>query len=90
MEYKHLGKTGLKVSRLSMGCAAWGLKVNEADSISLIKSAIAEGMTFIDTADIYGKSNFLTPDRGPSEVIVGKALKGIRHSRKQQHQNTRK
>ena len=80
MEYKHLGKTGLKVSRLSVGCAAWGYKVNEADSISLIKSAIAEGMTFIDTADIYGKSDFQTPERGPSEVIVGKALKGIRHS----------
>jgi aryl-alcohol dehydrogenase-like predicted oxidoreductase len=80
MEYKHLGKTGLKVSRLAIGCAGWGLRVNEADSIALIKNAIAEGLTFIDAADIYGKDTFLTPNRGPAEVIVGKAIKGIRRS----------
>ncbi len=80
MQYKHLGKTGLKVSRLAIGGAAWGGRVNEADSISLIKAAIAEGLTFVDTSDIYGKASFLTPDRGPCEIIVGKALKGERHS----------
>jgi 1-deoxyxylulose-5-phosphate synthase len=81
MEYKHLGKAGLKVSRLSIGGLVWGRRVEESESIKLIRKAIDQGMTFVDTSDIYGKEDiFLTPERGTSEIVVGKALKGIRES----------
>ena len=80
MQYRHLGRTGLKVSELSLGGLAWGAKLDEAESIPIIKSAIDAGINFIDTADLYGKVDFFAPRRGHSEEIVGKALQGIRHS----------
>jgi len=80
MQYRHLGRTGLMVSEISLGGLAWGAKLDEAESIPIIKSAIADGVNFIDTADLYGKVDFMAPRRGSSEEIVGKALKGIRHS----------
>jgi 1-deoxyxylulose-5-phosphate synthase len=80
MLYKNLGRTGLKVSTLALGGLAWGAKLDEAESIPLIKRAISEGINFIDTADLYGKVDFSAPRRGQSEEIVGKAIKGERHS----------
>jgi aryl-alcohol dehydrogenase-like predicted oxidoreductase len=79
LQFKHLGRTGLKVSRLSIGGAAWGFRVKEPEAIKLIQSALAEGLTFVDTSDMYGKESFLSPDRGQSEIIVGKAIKEHRH-----------
>jgi aryl-alcohol dehydrogenase-like predicted oxidoreductase len=74
MEYRPLGKSGLKVSAVSLGTWAiggvnWG-EVNDEESIAAIRRAIEVGMTFIDTADIYGK--------GHAEEIVGQAVKGRR------------
>jgi aryl-alcohol dehydrogenase-like predicted oxidoreductase len=80
MQYKNMGRTGLKVSIISLGCLEFGRKVSEATSIDIINSAVAAGINFIDTADIYGKERFDIPNRGTSEEVVGKALKGQRDS----------
>lgn len=74
MEQRPLGNSGISVSAVSIGTwaiggANWGA-VNDEESVAAIQEAIDVGMTFIDTADIYGK--------GHSEEIVGKAIKGRR------------
>ena len=70
MEYKKLGLTDLKISRIGFGCWAiggygWG-KVNDRDSIATIRKALDLGINFFDTADVYGF--------GYSEEILSKAL----------------
>ena len=72
MKYRQLGRTGLIVSHISLGTLTLGTQVNEADSILLIKSALASGINFLDTSDTYGD--------GISEEVVGKAIKGERDS----------
>jgi myo-inositol catabolism protein IolS len=74
VEYRELGRTGLKISAIGMGCwaiggDAWG-PVDDADSLAAIQRAIDVGVTFFDTADVYG--------RGRSERLVGQALRGKR------------
>jgi len=74
MEYRLLGKTGVKVSPLCLGAmmfGAWG-NTDHADSINIIHRALDSGINFIDTADVYS--------RGESEEIVGKALAGSRRA----------
>jgi 1-deoxyxylulose-5-phosphate synthase len=73
MKYRYLGKTGLLVSRLSLGTltlGADGWGCNAATSVKIIRRFLEAGGNFIDSADIYSK--------GISEEIVGKALKGCR------------
>ena len=70
MEYRTLGRTGIEVSTIGMGCwaiggDAWG-PVEDRDSEAAIRRALALGVTFFDTADVYG--------RGHSEELVGRAL----------------
>ena len=75
MEYTRLGKTGLKVSRLCLGCMSFGepdrgqhpWSLTEADSRPLIRRAIELGINFFDTANMYSD--------GSSEEITGRALK---------------
>ncbi len=66
MEYRNLGRTGVKVSQLCLGAMMFGRSTNEAESIPIIHRALEEGINFFDTADIYGL--------GESERILGKAL----------------
>ena len=68
MEYRNLGRTGVKVSELCLGTMMFGRATGEAESIPIIHRALDEGINFLDTADIYGM--------GESERIVGKALAG--------------
>ena len=70
MEYRNLGRSGLKVSVIGMGSHYFGWLQDEATSIAIINRAISEGITFIDTANVY--------DMGRSEEFVGKAIKGRR------------
>jgi aryl-alcohol dehydrogenase-like predicted oxidoreductase len=72
MEYRTLGRTGVKVSPLCLGAMMFGAWGNEDhdDSIRIIHRALDTGINFIDTADVYS--------RGESEKIVGKALAGGR------------
>ena len=66
MEYRNFGRTGVKVSELCLGCMMFGGKTSEEDSIPIIEHAIASGINFLDTANVYS--------RGRSEEVVGKAL----------------
>ncbi|MBT2556043.1 aldo/keto reductase [Arthrobacter sp. ISL-5] len=72
MEYRSLGRTGVKVSPLCLGAMMFGPWGNEdrADSIRIIHGALDAGINFVDTADVYSG--------GVSEEIVGQALEGRR------------
>jgi aryl-alcohol dehydrogenase-like predicted oxidoreductase len=72
MQYRTVGKTGIKVSPYCLGAMMFGAVGNpdHDDSIRIIQKALDAGINFIDTADAYS--------RGESEEIVGKALKGRR------------
>jgi len=80
MQYRRMGTSGLKVSALTLGTLWFGNKVDEPTAARIIDRALAAGIDCIDTADIYGKDRWDTPERGPSEEIVGRALKGRRQS----------
>lgn len=72
MQYKKLGRTGLKVSEICLGTMTFGDQVSETEAINIMRSATAAGVNFFDTADMYVG--------GKSEQIVGRALKGERDS----------
>jgi len=79
MKYTTLGSTGLKVSRLCIGCMSFGGPDSEGfewtlgyeDSKKVIDRALDLGINFFDTADVYSN--------GKSEQIVGRALQGVRN-----------
>ena len=79
MQYRSLGRTGVEVSALCLGCMNFGGRTNETDSLAIIEKALDAGINFIDTANVYGHNpqNF-SEGRGRSEQIVGKALQGKR------------
>jgi 1-deoxyxylulose-5-phosphate synthase len=72
MEYARLGSTGMKVSRICLGCMGFGdatrwihkWVLNEEDSRPIIKKAIELGINFFDTANVYSI--------GASEEILGR------------------
>lgn len=66
MEYRRLGKTGLKVSALCLGCWRFGSDADEQAAVGVITAALDAGINFIDTADVY--------TGGHSERIVGKVI----------------
>jgi aryl-alcohol dehydrogenase-like predicted oxidoreductase len=71
MQYRTLGRTGIKVSPYALGALALGTAIGNPDpddSIRIIHKALDAGINFIDTSDAYGES----------EVVVGEALKGRR------------
>lgn len=70
MQKRTLQHTDLNVSRACFGTMTFGSQVNEADSIRIIDRCLEAGINFIDTANVYNK--------GLSETIAGKALKGRR------------
>lgn len=71
MEYRQLGQTGLKVSRLCLGTVNFPERTAEDEAVAIIHRALDEGINFIDTANVYSQ--------GRSEETVGKGLKGRRH-----------
>ncbi|MFN8486855.1 MAG: aldo/keto reductase [Caldilineaceae bacterium] len=66
MEYRSLGRTGVQVSALCLGCMNFGFPTPEDESLNIIDAALDKGVNFLDTANVY--------NRGRSEEIVGKAL----------------
>jgi aryl-alcohol dehydrogenase-like predicted oxidoreductase len=71
MKYRAFGKTGAKVSEVGLGCwqlggSDWG-DLNEARAMEILNAAADSGVTFFDTADVYGT--------GRSEELIGKFLK---------------
>ena len=80
MEYARLGSTGMKVSRICLGCMSYGQpgkgsswELDEDASRPFIKRALELGINFFDTANVYSN--------GSSEEIVGKALRDFAASR---------
>ncbi len=74
MNYRKLGRTGLKVSPLCLGTMTFGWSADEATSFSIMDAAVGAGINFFDTADIY--SRWIPGNQGgESETIVGKWLK---------------
>ena len=73
MEKRRLGKNGPLVSALGLGCMGmsefYGTR-DDAESMATIHRSVELGMTFLDTADVYG--------HGDNEILVGKAIRGIR------------
>jgi aryl-alcohol dehydrogenase-like predicted oxidoreductase len=67
MNYRSLGRTGVQVSPLCLGCMNFGWKTSAEDSHAIIAHALDAGINFFDTANVYG--------RGASEEITGDALK---------------
>jgi aryl-alcohol dehydrogenase (NADP+) len=73
MDYVRLGETGLKVSRLCLGCMTFGSSkwrswvLDEEASLPFFRDALEAGINFFDTADVYSQ--------GESERVTGKALK---------------
>ena len=70
MEYRNLGRSGLKVSPLCLGTMMFGGPADEATSARIIARAAEQGINFIDTADVYND--------GRSEEVVGRAIAGNR------------
>lgn len=66
MDYRYLGRSGLKVSPICLGAMMFGQQTDETVSARIIGDAAAHGVNFIDTADSYGM--------GASEEIVGRVL----------------
>ncbi|HEU0231003.1 MAG TPA: aldo/keto reductase [Burkholderiaceae bacterium] len=77
MQYTKLGSTGLTVSRLCLGTMTFGLQIEEAAARAILDESAAQGITFIDTADVYPLGGDLHT-AGRTEEIVGRWLKGRR------------
>jgi 1-deoxyxylulose-5-phosphate synthase len=80
MEYTRFGNTGMKVSRICLGCMSYGQadkgsswELDEETSRPFIKRALESGINFFDTANVYSNGN--------SEEIVGRALRDFSASR---------
>jgi len=66
MEYRSLGRTGIQVSQLCLGCWMFGGKTEPEDAYDIIDRALDAGVNFLDTANVYS--------RGQSEIVTGDAL----------------
>jgi aryl-alcohol dehydrogenase-like predicted oxidoreductase len=70
MDYRRMGRTGLKVSEICLGTMTFGHGTDQAEADRIVDLAFDAGVNFFDTANSYGG--------GQSEFILGKALKGRR------------
>ncbi|MET7390731.1 aldo/keto reductase [Streptomyces sp. NPDC005385] len=69
MEQRHLGRTGLRVSRIGLGTLTWGRDTDEHDAADLLKAFWEAGGTLVDTADVYGD--------GEAEYLLGRLVEGL-------------
>ena len=70
MDYTHLGRTGLRVSRLCLGTMNFGPRTSEQDSFAMMDRALELGINFFDTANVYGHLKH----EGATEQIIGRWL----------------
>ncbi len=71
MKVRRLGNSGLKVSVVGLGCNNFGMRIDQAQTQTVVDAALDAGITLFDTADIYGGTK--------SEEFLGKALGKRRH-----------
>ncbi|MFI0981624.1 aldo/keto reductase [Streptomyces sp. NPDC021093] len=69
MEQRHLGRTGLRVSRIGLGTLTWGRDTGEHDAADLLKVFWEAGGTLVDTADVYGD--------GDAEYVLGQLVESL-------------
>ena len=74
MEYKSLGRTGLKVSELCLGTMQFGWTADESLSLKVLSAAFEAGINFYDTANVYSRWVEGNPG-GVAETIIGKWIK---------------
>jgi aryl-alcohol dehydrogenase-like predicted oxidoreductase len=74
MEYKSLGRTGLKVSELCLGTMQFGWTADESTSLTILNASFHAGVNFFDTADVYSRWVEGNPG-GVAETIIGKWIK---------------
>src|SRR5258708_461262 len=70
MEYRRLGRSGLMVSELCLGCMTFGREADEATSRAIVRRFMEAGGNFLDTADVYSQ--------GLSEEVTGRAIQDCR------------
>src|SRR6201986_1593979 len=70
MQYRQLGRSGLKISPICLGTMMFGGPTDEATSTRIVAKAREAGINFIDSADAYNKGN--------SEQVVGRAISNSR------------
>ena len=74
MQHRTLGTSGLEVSALGFGCMgisqSYGRPLSRADGIAIIRAAVEGGVTFFDTAEVYGPY--------ANEDVIGEALEPVR------------
>src|SRR6476661_3781910 len=85
MEYSLLGLTGVKVSKICLGTATFGVAPDPQEAGRVVAAALDAGINFFDTANVYGATpTFDRPgappatEREPAEQILGRALVGRR------------
>ncbi|QLQ11213.1 MAG: aldo/keto reductase [Nocardioidaceae bacterium] len=66
MTYRNVGDSGLRISVVGLGCNAFGARIDQAGTHEVISAALDHGITFFDTADMYGS--------GKGEEFLGRAL----------------
>ncbi|MGW2560178.1 aldo/keto reductase [Streptomyces sp. NPDC001514] len=69
MEQRHLGRTGLRVSRIGLGTLTWGRDTDEHDAADQLKVFWEAGGTLVDTADVYGG--------GEAEYLLGRLVERL-------------
>jgi aryl-alcohol dehydrogenase-like predicted oxidoreductase len=72
MEFRNLGRSGLQVSVVGLGCNNFGMRMDVEATRTVVDKAIDSGINLFDTADVYGGA-------GKSEEFLGEVLKGRRH-----------
>jgi aryl-alcohol dehydrogenase-like predicted oxidoreductase len=72
VEYRQLGKSGVRVSTIGLGTNRFGIRVDQPGVTEIVDGALDLGINFIDTADVY--------QEGRSEESLGVALQGRRHT----------
>ena len=82
MQKRKLGKSGLEVSAIGLGCMGmshrYGQPMETADAVALIRAAVERGVTFFDTAEVYGPFT--------NEELVGEALAADPRPGRDRHQ----
>lgn len=85
MKYSLLGQTGVRVSKIALGTATFGVAPSVEDADRVVGAALDLGINFVDTADVYGNMPVFdrlgalpAANREPAEQILGRALQGSR------------
>ena len=81
MVFAHLGRSGLLVSRIGLGTMAFGFTVDEKTSFAVMDAAVAAGINYVDTADVYGgpQAPDMAKGYGMSEEVIGRWLRRSGH-----------